>query len=57
MQFLSKILKSQSPLLKEAEKLVPKVQALEPGMQAKSDEELKALTGEFRERQIGRAHV
>ena len=50
MQLFSKILQSQSPLLKQGERLVPKVAALEEGAQALSDEELKARTAEFKER-------
>lgn len=55
MQFLDRFFSSQSPLLKEGERLVPKVSALEPQMQEKSDEELKALTAEFKERLTGGA--
>ena len=57
MQFLDRFISSQSPLLKEGERLVPKVNELEPQMQEKSDEELKALTADFKERLKGGATV
>jgi preprotein translocase subunit SecA len=50
MGFLSNILKSESPLLKEAQRLIPRIQALEEGLQKKGDEELQALTLEIKER-------
>lgn len=50
MQLLDRFFSSQSPLLKEGERLVPKVSALEPQMQEKSDDELKALTADFKKR-------
>ncbi|HMF82480.1 MAG TPA: preprotein translocase subunit SecA [Acidimicrobiia bacterium] len=36
--------------LKLVESIVPEVAAFEPGMEARSDEELRAMTGEFRSR-------
>lgn len=50
MPLFSRFFSSQSPLLKEGEKLVPRVAELEAVMQAKSDEELKALTRDFKTR-------
>ncbi|XKT74477.1 MAG: preprotein translocase subunit SecA [Patescibacteria group bacterium UBA2163] len=50
MKFFSKFINSQSPLLKEGEKMVPQVAAYEEAMQKRSDEELTALTHEFKER-------
>ncbi len=47
---LNRIFQGQSPLLKAAQNVVPKINALESAMQAKSDEELKELTRLFRER-------
>ncbi len=51
MGFLSKILSAgEGKQLKKYQATVDKVNALEPSMQAKSDEELRALTAEFRQR-------
>lgn len=50
MSLLSRIFKSESPLLKEGQALVPKVAALEEDMKARSDESLRELTTSFRER-------
>ncbi len=50
---LNKLFQGQSPLLKDAHNVVPKINALEPDLKAKSDEELKALTARFRARLEG----
>ncbi len=51
MGFLSKILSAgEGKQLKKYQATVDKVNALEPSMQALSDEELRALTAAFRER-------
>lgn len=50
MPLLDRFFSSQSPLLKEGQRLVPQVDALESQMKEKSDEDLKALTTSFRER-------
>ncbi|MBX9765026.1 preprotein translocase subunit SecA [Patescibacteria group bacterium] len=47
---INRLFQGQSPLLKEAEKLVPRINALEPDFKAKSDDDLKAVTQSFRER-------
>lgn len=47
---LNKIFQGQSPLLKEAQNVIPKINALEPTYQAKSDEELLKVTDALRER-------
>lgn len=47
---LNRIFQGQSPLLKEAQKVVPLVNALESSMQSKSDDELRLLTSLFRKR-------
>jgi preprotein translocase subunit SecA len=46
----SRIFSSQSPLLKEGERVVAKVNALEAAMQEKTDAELRGMTTQFRER-------
>ncbi|PIR84995.1 preprotein translocase subunit SecA [Candidatus Kaiserbacteria bacterium CG10_big_fil_rev_8_21_14_0_10_45_20] len=50
MALFSKLFSSQSPLLKEANALVPQVSAHEEKMKALSDEDLRALTDDFRAR-------
>lgn len=47
---LKRMFEGSSPLLKAAQAIVPKVNALEPAMQALSDADLKALTASFRDR-------
>ncbi|MDE2079456.1 MAG: preprotein translocase subunit SecA [Patescibacteria group bacterium] len=47
---LQKFFSQNSPLLKEAETAVSRTNALEAAMQARSDEELKAMTGELKAR-------
>ncbi len=49
MGFFSRLTQSQSPLLKEGERVVPAINALEPALQALSDEELRAKTASFKE--------
>jgi len=48
MGFLRKIFDSEYKELSRFEKLAQEIEALEPEMQALSDEELKNKTGEFR---------
>lgn len=50
MALFSKFFASQSPLLKEGKDLVPKVAAQEEAMKARSDEELRLLTEDFKKR-------
>ena len=51
MGFLSKLLSiGEGKQLKTYEGIVEKINALEPAMQQRSDDELRALTAEFRER-------
>ena len=57
MPLFSKFFASQSPLLKEGARLVPQVAAVEAAMQARSDEDLKVLTHDFKERIVGGATV
>lgn len=47
---LNRIFQAQSPLLKQAQKVVPVINALESSMKEKSDDELRALTATFRVR-------
>lgn len=53
MNLFSRFISSQSPLLKEGERLVPRVNALEEQFQKKTDEELKGMTANFKERLAG----
>lgn len=50
MPLLQRFFASHTPLLKEGERLVPTINALEEVMKAKSDEELRALTATFKKR-------
>ena len=47
---LNRLFSAASPLLKDAERIVPVVNSFEDAMKAKSDAELKALTGELKDR-------
>ncbi len=49
MKLFSNLINSQSPLLKQGQKLVPSINALEPSLQDLSDEELKGKTTFFKE--------
>jgi preprotein translocase subunit SecA len=51
MSVLSKVLRAgEGKKVRRLAELVPLVNALEPEMEARSDEELRAMTGQFRER-------
>ncbi|MEK7613544.1 MAG: preprotein translocase subunit SecA [Patescibacteria group bacterium] len=50
MKFLSSFIQSQSPLLKQGQKIVPQVNALEQSYKELSDEALRAKTLAFKER-------
>jgi preprotein translocase subunit SecA len=50
MALFSKFFASHSPLLSEAERLVPRIAAFEDAMRARADDDLKALTASFKER-------
>lgn len=50
MKFLSSFIQSQSPLLKQGERLVPRINALEPEFQGLSDDHLREKTTAFKQR-------